>query len=77
MAKGKVGANLKRIRESRGLSQTRLGGRAEINPATVNQIEMGSRNPSVATLERLAEVLGVPVAALFMEESSRPLAQAR
>jgi len=32
---------------------------------TVNQIESGKRNPSTRTLEKLAAVLGVEVAALF------------
>ena len=50
---------LKRLREERGLSQVKLAARADLNPATVNQIERGAREASPATLRKLAAALDV------------------
>jgi transcriptional regulator with XRE-family HTH domain len=65
---------LKRLRLERGLSQVKLGALAEVDPSTVNQVERGVREPSPATLRKLADVLGVSIAELLEEES--PLAEA-
>jgi transcriptional regulator with XRE-family HTH domain len=56
---------LKRLREERGLSQVKLAARADLNPATVNQIERGARNASPGTLRKLAEALGVSLVDLI------------
>ena len=64
---------LKRLREERGLSQVKLAARADLNPATVNQIERGARNASPGTLLKLAEALGVSLADLI--EGNLPKAQ--
>jgi transcriptional regulator with XRE-family HTH domain len=65
---------LKRLREERGLSQVKLAARADLNPATVNQIERGARNASPGTLRKLAEALGVSLVDLI--EGNYPKAQA-
>jgi transcriptional regulator with XRE-family HTH domain len=62
---------LKRWREARGLSQTKLAARADVNPATVNQIEGGKRTASPATLHKLAEALDVSLYDL-LEGGPRP-----
>jgi transcriptional regulator with XRE-family HTH domain len=67
---------LKRWREARGLSQTKLAARADVNPATVNQIEGGKRTASPATLHKLADALDVSLYELLEGESS-PKAQRR
>jgi len=64
---------LKRLREERGLSQVKLAARADLNPATVNQIERGARNASPGTLRKLAEALGVSLVDLI--EGNYPKAQ--
>jgi transcriptional regulator with XRE-family HTH domain len=56
---------LKRLREERGLSQVKLAARADLNPATVNQIERGARNASPGTLRKLADALGVSLVDLI------------
>ena len=61
---------LKRWRETRGLSQTKLAARADVNPATVNQIEGGKRTASPATLHKLADALGVSLYELLEGEPS-------
>src|SRR4028118_231531 len=61
---------LKRGREARGLSQTKLAARADVNPATVNQIEGGKRTASPATLHKLAVALDVSLYGLLEGEPS-------
>ena len=61
---------LKRWREARGLSQTKLAARADVNPATVNQIEGGKRTASPATLHKLAGALDVSLYELLEGEPS-------
>ncbi len=65
---------LKRLREERGLSQVKLAARADLNPATVNQIERGARNASPRTLRKLADALGVSLVDLI--EGNYPKARA-
>jgi transcriptional regulator with XRE-family HTH domain len=65
---------LKRLREASGLSQVKLAARADLNPATVNQIERGMRDASPGTLRKLADALGVSLYELMEEEA--PKAQA-
>jgi transcriptional regulator with XRE-family HTH domain len=59
---------LKRLREERGLSQVKLAARADLNPATVNQIERGARDASPGTLRKLAGALGVGLADLIEDD---------
>lgn len=56
---------LTRLRTDRGWSQQRLADEADVDKATVNQIERGRRSPNVETLEKLADALGVGVADFF------------
>ncbi len=65
---------MKRLREERGLSQVKLAARADLNPATVNQIERGARNASPGTLRKLADALGVSLVDLI--EGNYPKGQA-
>ncbi len=52
---------LKQLREERGLSQVKLAARADLNPATVNQIERGARVASPSTIRKLADALEVSI----------------
>jgi transcriptional regulator with XRE-family HTH domain len=60
-----VGREIKRMREGKGWSQAELAVYAGSSQPTVNQIESGKRNPSTATLVKLAKALDVEVADLF------------
>ncbi len=60
-----VGKEIRRIRESKGLSQTKVAAGADMSVSGLSQIETGARNPSAVTLTKLAESLGVEVADLF------------
>jgi transcriptional regulator with XRE-family HTH domain len=56
-----VAANLRRIRVARGLSLSDLGRRAGVAKATLVGLEAGRGNPTIGTLEALADELGVTV----------------
>jgi len=57
---------LKRLREARGWTQAELAKRAKVTRPYITMLEQGARKtPSLPTLQRLARVLGVPVAELL------------
>jgi transcriptional regulator with XRE-family HTH domain len=56
---------LEYARRSRGLTQRELEGLVGFPPTTISHLEARRRKPDPATQFRLAEVLGVPVEALF------------
>ena len=59
---------LKAWREHRGLRQQALAEKAGVSRDMIAQIETGKRDGSIATLDRLAAALGVPIDALVMRE---------
>jgi len=61
-----VAARIRALRETRGLSLRALADAAGVSPATLSQIESAQTSPSVATLEKLADGLGLSVAAFFL-----------
>jgi transcriptional regulator with XRE-family HTH domain len=61
----RVGFNIRRVREERGLTQERLGELSGLHRAYVGQIERGEKNIGVRNLERLSAALGVKVVDLF------------
>ncbi|KJV38808.1 helix-turn-helix domain-containing protein [Brevundimonas sp. KM4] len=60
----RVGENVRRLREERGLSQETLAFEAGMHRTYVSGIERGIRNPTVTVLERLASALKVAMADL-------------
>lgn len=55
----KLGENLKRIRTKKKMSQGDIARALEVHRAYISGIESGKRNPTLATIEKLAEALGV------------------
>lgn len=60
-----LGANVRRYRKLKGLSQERLALDAGMERSYVSDLERGMRNPSVRALGRLAEALGLEPKALL------------
>jgi len=61
----RVAANVKRIRNERGLTQQTLADKAKIHRVYLAQIEGTTRAPSLEMLERLAKALKVKVGRLL------------
>ena len=59
--------NLRALRTAKSLSQERLAIDAGVDRAWVSELEREQGNTSVDVLDRLAEALDVPVAALLAE----------
>lgn len=53
------------LRTQRGLSQEVLSGLAGVARSHLAMIENGSKNPSVDTLWRISDALGMPLSELF------------
>jgi transcriptional regulator with XRE-family HTH domain len=57
---------VKRLRETRGLTQADLAKRAKVTRPYITMLESGARKaPSLPMLKRLARALGVPVTELL------------
>jgi len=54
-----LGANVRRHRKLKGMSQEQLALEADMERSYVSDLERGTRNPSVRALGRLADALGV------------------
>lgn len=59
------GSNLQSLRELRGLTQAELGKRAGMAAASISHFETGQRTPSLESLVKLADALGVSVDVLL------------
>jgi transcriptional regulator with XRE-family HTH domain len=68
-----LAARIRELRQSRRMSITALAKQAGITGAMVSQVERGVTNPSVATVARIATVLGVSVAELFQVEHPKEM----
>jgi transcriptional regulator with XRE-family HTH domain len=61
----RFGAKLRRARRERGLTLQQVAAAAEVSKGFVAQIERDETSPSVATLLRICDALGIPVGSLF------------
>jgi transcriptional regulator with XRE-family HTH domain len=60
-----IGARVRRLRRSRGLSQIVLAELAGVHYNTLKRIESGDANPSIGVLLKLADTLGITVVQLL------------
>lgn len=59
-----VGRKIRKLRLSKGITQTALGERAGMATANVCNIEKGLHSSQITTLYRIAKALGVPLSAI-------------
>lgn len=64
-----LGSRLKAAREEQGLTQVELAKSAGVSPGLIGQIEHGKVQPSLQTLEKIAQVLGYSPCYFIMEDS--------
>ena len=55
----KLGENLKKVRAKKKLSQGALARLLDVDKGYISNIESGKKNPTLATIQRLADALGV------------------
>jgi transcriptional regulator with XRE-family HTH domain len=63
-----IGERVRREREKLGLTGAALADKANISPAMVSQIENDQSEPSLDTLESIAQALGVSVCYFLLEQ---------
>ncbi|MCT3949062.1 helix-turn-helix domain-containing protein [Elizabethkingia anophelis] len=63
-----VGKRIKDLRIQKGISQVDLVGRMDgnIDPTNISRIEAGRTNPTLLTLQRIANALEVNISELFV-----------
>lgn len=64
-ARAVFGANLRRAREAKGLSQEALGAAAEMHRTAVGAVERGEANVTIDNMQRLATAVGMDLAELL------------
>ncbi len=60
-----IGQTIHRLREERQLSLKELATKSGLTQSFLSQVERGLTSPSVASLRKVAQAFGVPLAALF------------
>lgn len=63
--RARLAANLRRLRQARGLSQEQFAFEAGIHRTYVSDLERGARNPTIEVVDKLALFLGVKVGELL------------
>jgi transcriptional regulator with XRE-family HTH domain len=66
-----VATSLRELREARGISMRALATRSGLSANALSMIERGKTSPSVSTLYKLADALGVSITAFFGEEDAK------
>lgn len=66
-----VATRLRELREARGISMRTLATRSGLSANALSMIERGKTSPSVSTLYKLADALGVSITAFFGAESEK------
>jgi transcriptional regulator with XRE-family HTH domain len=61
----KVGKQIQKVRESKGMSQQDLAAKCNFEKSNMSRLEAGRVNPTLATLEKVAKALEVPIVELF------------
>ncbi len=67
-----VGKKVRELRRARGLSVRTLAARTGFSPSFISQMETESVSPSIASLEKIAEELGVSLGQFFNSLESSP-----
>lgn len=60
----RVGANVRRLRKAKGLSQEELADRAGVHRTFISQIERATKHPTIQSLDKVAKGLEVALTEL-------------
>lgn len=69
-----MGIKIKELREELGMTQEELSVKADVSRATICEIENNPhKKPTVRTLEKLANAMGVTLDRIFFEDSAQSI----
>ncbi|PYQ05621.1 MAG: DNA-binding protein [Acidobacteria bacterium] len=70
-----IGEHIRRLRSDRGLSVRAFAARTGFSPSFISQLENGQVSPSLGSLQKIAEALGVTLGEFFVaaETGEEPL----
>lgn len=63
--KTRFGANVRKLRQAKGLSQEAFADICGLHRTYIGAIERGERNVSLGNIEKIAKALGVSISSLF------------
>ncbi|PTJ92077.1 helix-turn-helix domain-containing protein [Staphylococcus simulans] len=66
----KFGQNIKQIRKRMNITQSELATKMGISQSYLSDIENGRKNPSIKTVKKLADSLGLSVTDLFNDDTT-------
>jgi transcriptional regulator with XRE-family HTH domain len=66
-----IGDRLRSLREERNISMRSLATRSGLSANALSMIERGKASPSVSTLYKLAEALGISITSFFSSDAER------
>ena len=66
-----VGTRLRQLREERNMSMRSLATASGLSANALSMIERGKTSPSVSTLYKLADAMGVPITTFFGEQTAK------
>src|SRR5689334_23926403 len=66
-----IGERLRELREAHNISMRALAAKSGLSANALSMIERGKASPSVSTLYKLAEALGVSITSLFGSDKQR------
>jgi len=66
-----VGSRLRRLRKERDLSIRSLARSSGLSANAISVIERGLSSPSISTLHKITESLGIPITSIFIHEGER------
>lgn len=75
--RGPLGARVKQLRRARRLTQEQLAERAGLSYKFIGEIERGRGNPTLTTMSKLAEALGVSLIDFLGIEAEKPRLSSR
>ena len=70
-----LGERIKELRKKNGLTQAKLALMINVEQSYLSKLELGSRNPSLSLLEKIADAYGITLSELFdglQKDDSKP-----
>ena len=66
-----IASRLKFLREKRGMSIYRLAREAKVSQSFLSAIEAGQKVPTITTLQKICEALGISLVEFFTDEPTQ------